>query len=208
MKIHVTNSLLALLALALAGCVATGVSRKTEQNLPAVIVKPDEPLAVMPFETENAFSNLGGQVSDEVIANLLEHRPGLKIIPASVTRNYLASAGLGVSGIPDAHSMHKLKEGLNCRYLLSGNLYTSIGEVQYTAAYTNRIASGSVTVRLLDCDSLNVVWAKRIESTYSTSTYYYSGGQQSASYMTDGQLLQGLIKNLGSDIAQLFYEHD
>lgn len=208
MKTLVTSSLLTLLALALAGCVSAGVSRKTGQNLPALIMKPNEPLAVMPFETENAFSNLGGQVSDEVIVVLLEHRPDLKILPASVTRNYLATANLGVSGIPDLHTMHKLKEGLNCRYLLTGNLYTSIGEVQYTAAYTNRIASGSVTVRLVDCDSLNVVWAKHVESTYSTSTYFYNGGQRSASYLTDGQLLQGLIKNLGSEIARLFYEQN
>ncbi len=208
MKATLTTILLALSAIALAGCMSTGVSRKTEQPLPAFIIKPNEPIAVMPFETESALSNLGGQVSDEVIVNLLEHSPKMKIIPATVVRNYLATATLGVSGIPDMHTIHSLQQGLKCRYLLTGNLYTSIGEVRYTATYTNRLASGSVTVRLIDCDSSTVVWAKHVEATYSTSTYFYNVGQEKVqtTYLTDGQLLQGLIKNLGYQVARSLYE--
>ncbi len=208
MKTFLKSSLPVLAVLAFAGCMSTGVSRKTDQPLPAFIIKPNEPIAVMPFETESALSNLGGQVSDEVIVNLLEHSPGMKIIPATVVRNYLASATLGVSGIPDMHTIHNLQQGLKCRYLLTGNLYTSIGEVKYTATYTNRIASGSVTVRLVDCDSSTVVWAKHVQSTYTTSSYYNVATQSSTTYQTDGQLLQGLIKNLGADVARYFYEHD
>lgn len=208
MKTIVKNSLFAVFALTFAGCVSTGVSRKIDQPFPAMFIKPNEPIAVMPFETESALSNLGGQVSDEVIVNILEHSPELKIIPATVVRNVLLNQSLGADGIPDMHTIHSLKEGLKCRYLLTGNLYTSTGEVRYTSTYTNRIASGSVTMRLVDCDSSTVVWAKHVESTYSTSTYYYSGGQQSASYLTDGQLLQGLLKNLGEDAARYFYQHE
>jgi TolB-like protein len=186
------------------GCGSTSPHR-TEQIKPAVLIKPDESIAIMPFETESALSNLGGQVSDEVIVQLLEHSPKMKIIPATVVRNYLLANNLGVSGIPDMHTIHSLKQGLQCRYLLTGNLFTSIGEVKYTNTYSNRIASGSVTVRLVDCDSLNVVWAKHVESTYQTTTYYYSGGQQQASYYTDGQLLQGLIRRLGYEVATYLY---
>ena len=208
MKRIVNISLVSLLGLVTAGCgLSSPSTKKIEQPLPAAIIKPNEPIAVMPFETESALSNLGGQVSDEVIVNLLEHSPGMKIIPATVVRNYLAQTSLGVAGIPDMHTIHNLKQGLNCRYLLTGNLYTSIGEVKYTATYTNRIASGSVTVRLVDCDSSTVVWAKHVESTYSTSAYYNTTTQQSTTYLTDGQLLQGLIKNLGYDVARSFYEH-
>jgi len=208
MKTTLNIGLTVLLALALASCGVTTLSTKrTEQPLPSSIIKPNEPIAIMPFETESALSNLGGQVSDEVIVNLLEHSPGLKIMPATVVRNYIAQTSLGVAGIPDMHTIHNLKQGLNCRYLLTGNLYTSIGEVKYTATYTNRIASGSVTVRLVDCDSSTVVWAKHVESTYSTSAYYNTTTQQSTTYLTDGQLLQGLIKNLGYDVARYFYEH-
>lgn len=209
MKTTVNIALVILLATALLGCGASTLSTKRiEQPMPSSIIKLNEPIAIMPFETENALSNLGGQVSDQVIVNILEHEPGLKLIPATVVRNYLLSANLGVGGIPDMHTIHNLKEGLNCRYLLTGNLYTSIGEVRYTQSYTNRVASGSVTVRLVDCDSMTVVWAKYVESTYSTSTYYYSGGEQSTAYLTDGQLLQGLIRNLGYDVARYFYAHD
>lgn len=196
----------ALMGLLLAGCVATAPPGRWARSAPAFIIKPNEPIAVMPFETENALSNLGGHLSDEIIVKLFEHRPDLKIIPATVVRNYVAATSLGVAGIPDMHTIHNLKQGLNCRYLLTGNLYTSIGEVRYTASYTNRIASGGVTVRLIDCDSLNVVWARHVESTYATTTYYSSGGQQSTSYLTDGQLLQGLITNLAYDVARFFYE--
>lgn len=193
--------------LTLIGCSSSDAVRRTEHLHPRNIIKPGEPVAVMPFETESALSNLGGQVSDEVIVNLLEYAPEMKIIPATVVRNFLLNANLGISGIPDMHTVHSLQQGLRCRYLLTGNLYTSIGEVRYTATYTNRIANGSVTVRLVDCDSSTVVWAKRIESTYGTSTYYSTiGGEQvQTTYLTDGQLLQGLIKNLGFDVARSIY---
>lgn len=208
MKTTLKEMLLAVSMLAFAGCVASGISRKTDQTLPAFTIKPNEPIAIMPFETESALSNLGGQVSDEVIVNLLEHSPKMKIIPATVVRNYLASGTLGVSGIPDMHTIHNLQQGLKCRYLLTGNLYTSIGEVKYTATYTNRIASGSVTVRLVDCDSSTVVWAKHVQSTYTTTSYYNVATQSSTTYQTDGQLLQGLLKNLGAEVARYFYEHE
>lgn len=194
-------------AMLLVGCGA-GARAVKEQVKPAFIIKSNEPIAVMPFETESALSNLGGQVSDEVIVNLLEHVPAMKIIPATVVRNYLLANNLGVSGIPDMRMIHDLKQGLQCRYLLTGNLFTSIGEVKFTNTYSNRIASGSVTVRLVDCDSMNVVWAKHVESTYSTTTYYYSGGQQQTTYYTDGQLMQGLLTRLAYEVAGHFYSHE
>jgi TolB-like protein len=160
----------------------------------------------MPFETENALSNLGGHLSDELIVQLFEQAPNIKIIPGTIVRNYLQAAGLSPAGLLDEHAIHNLKGGLKCRYLLTGNLYTSIGDVRYTQSYSNRIASGSVTVRLVDCDSMAVVWAKHIESSFSTSTYYISGGQQyQGNYLTDGQLLQGLMKNLAVELARQFY---
>ncbi len=196
------------LALAFVGCSTSIATKKKERPSPVVIIRPNEPIAIMPFETENALSNLGGQVSDEVIVYLLEHAPQLKIIPATVVRNYLLSSNLGVSGLPDAHTIHSLREGLKCRYLLTGNLFTSIGEVRYTKSYSNRLASGSVTVRLIDCDSLNVIWAKHEDATYTTSTFYYADNEQRSAYLTDGQLLQGLIRNLGYAVARNFYEPD
>ncbi|MEK6569724.1 MAG: hypothetical protein AABZ61_00015 [Bacteroidota bacterium] len=195
-----------LMGVIVSGCGSSLVTKKVEQVRPAFIIKSNEPIAIMPFETESALSNFGGQLSDEIIVNILEHAPRLKLIPATVVRNYLLNANLGISGLPDAHTIHNLREGLKCRYLLTGNLYTSIGEVRYTQSYSSRIASGSVTVRLVDCDSLNVVWAKHVEDTFTTTTYYYSGGQQQTAYFTDGQLLQGLVRRLSQDVARNFYE--
>ncbi len=189
------------------GCITTTSTRSTDTASPSFFIKPNEPIAIMPFETESALSNLGGQVSDEVIVNLLEHLPNMKIIPATIVRNYLAGATLGVSGIPDMHTIHSLQQGLKCRYLLTGNLYVSLGDVRYTQSYSNRIASGSVTVRLIDCDSSTVVWAKHIESSVLTTTYYYQGMQTQTTYQTDGQLFQQLLKNLGYKVAQNFFQH-
>jgi len=208
MRTIIYTMIIAMSGFALLGCGSSMGSKRQEQVKPVFLIKPGEPIAIMPFETESALSNLGGQVSDEVIVNLLEHSPKMKIIPATVVRNYLLTNNLGIGGIPDMHTIHNLKEGLKCRYLLTGNLFTSIGEVKYTNTYSNRVASGSVTVRLIDCDSLNVVWAKHVETTFLTSTYYYSGNQQPTTYVTDGQLLQGLIRDLGYEIATYFYSHD
>jgi TolB-like protein len=179
-----------------------------DQIAPAFTIKPNEPIAVMPFETESALSNLGGQVSDEVIVNLLEHAPHMKIIPATAVRSFLATVNLNANGLPDAHTVHSLKEGLKCRYLLTGNLFTSIGEVRYTQTYSVRVASGTLTVRLVDCDSNMVIWAKHEDATYSATTYYYSGGQQQTSYVTDGQLLQELLRKLAYQAARNFYRHE
>lgn len=209
MKAHVHTMLVVVLGFVLVGCATSGfVSSAKKRPLGVSFMTPNAPIAIMPFESENALSNLGGQVSDEVIINLLDQAPDLKIIPATVVRNYLLNANVGIGGIPDMHSIHSLKDGLRCRYLLTGNVYTSIGEVRYTSSYTNRVASGSVTVRLVDCDSSTVVWARQVESTYSTTSYYSRVGQENlqTTYLTDGQLLQGLIMNLGYDVARSFYE--
>jgi hypothetical protein len=109
------------------------------------------------------------------------------------------------NGIPDFHSIHSLKEGLKCRYLLTGNFYSSIGDVIYSDSFTNTIATGSVTVRLIDCDSAIVVWAKHFQDDYQATTYYSSSGEVQHKYYTEGQLMQELIKQLGRDIAEYFY---
>ncbi len=195
-----------LLAISLNGCSALKVKNNLSGsvNLSAYI-KPGEPIAIMPFETESALSNLGGLVSDEITANLLENVSGIKIIPTTITRNLLQTMSSPVNGIPDYHTIHSLSKGLKCRYLLTGNFYSSIGDVRYTNSYTTRIASGSVTVRLIDCDSATVIWAKHIQDSYQTTSYYTVNSSQPAIYYTDGQLIQELIKRLGVDVAQYFY---
>jgi TolB-like protein len=194
MKTVVTVGLFFLAELAISGC---GSSRaiKQEPTLPAFLIQPNESIAVMPFETESALSNLGAQVSDEVIVNLLQFRPELKIVHAPVVRNYLLNTG----GQSDIQKIQGLPAGLQCRYLLTGNLFTQLGNVNYPAAFNYRIATGSVTVLLVDCDSSYVVWAKRVNATYSTQLY------NSSTYQTDGELLQGLIRVLGAEVAKNFY---
>ncbi len=189
------------LVIMFAGCGATRIQKKGEPIKPALIIKPNESIAIMPFQSESVLSNLGSQVSDEVIVNLLEHTPDLKIFPASVVRNYLLNVNLNAGAIPDMNTIQHLKEKLKCRYLLTGNLYTAIGDVRYTITFTNRIATGSVTVCLIDCDSSNVVWAKHVDASY-TSPYDYT---VASPRQTDGELLQGLIRKLGYEVARNFY---
>jgi TolB-like protein len=193
-------------AIILNGCSALKIRSNSSGgvNLSSYI-KPGEPIAIMPFETESALSNLGGLVSDEITTNLLENVSSIKIIPTTVTRNFLQTMSSPVSGIPDYHTIHTLSKGLKCRYLLTGNFYSSVGDVRYSNSYTTRIASGSVTVRLIDCDSATVIWAKHIQDSYQTTSYYTANSSQPAIYYTDGQLMQELIKKLGSDVAQYFY---
>ncbi|HAB51651.1 MAG: hypothetical protein A2455_11915 [Ignavibacteria bacterium RIFOXYC2_FULL_35_16] len=195
---------LMLASISLTSCSVSNVNKRDFSSSLSSIIKPGEPIAIMPFESENALSNLGGLISDEVTANLLENVPNIKIVPTSVTRSFLLTANIPVNGIPDFHSIHSIKEGLKCRYLLTGNFYSSIGVIQYTSTYSNRIASGSVTVRLIDCDSVTVIWAKHIQDSYQT-TDYYSNGVLQTSYYTEGQLTQELIRRLGQSIAEYFY---
>ncbi len=195
-----------ILATMFVGCSGSESAGREEQTMPAFFMKPTEPIAVMPFETENALSNLGTQLSDEVIVNLLEHSPTTKIIPATIVRSFLQNNAISPAGFPDAHSVHSLSQGLKCKYLLTGNLYTSFGDVKYTPTYSNRVATGSVTVRLVDCDSNLIVWAASEEASTLTTTYY-TNGLPSSIYQTDGQLLQDLIKKLGYQVARNFYSH-
>ena len=195
------------ISVVLFGCSGSESTGRQEQIVPALFLKPSEPIAVMPFETENALSNLSTQLSDEVIVNMLEHSPKTKIIPATIVKSFLQSNTIGPAGFPDAHTIHSLSQGLKCRYLLTGNLYTSFGDVKYTTTYSNRVASGSVTIRLVDCDSNLIVWAKREEASTVTTTYF-SSGQPSTIYQTDGQLLQDLLKKLAYQVARNFYSHE
>ncbi|MDZ7362994.1 MAG: hypothetical protein ONB46_20080 [candidate division KSB1 bacterium] len=190
-----------LAAIVISGC---GSSRAIKQppKLPAYLIQPHEPIAVMPFETESVLSNLGAMVSDEVIVNLLQYRPELKIIHANVTQNYMVNTGLNVGGFPDIQKVQSLKAGLQCRYVLTGNLFTQIGNVNYTSAFANRIVTGSVTVILMDCDSSHVVWAKRVSASYSAPIF-----NGFTTYQTDGELLQVLIRTLGAEVAKNFYEN-
>jgi len=198
MKTVVTIGLFFLVALTMSGC-ASRQAIKQAPTLPAYLIKLNEPIAVMPFETESVLSNLGALVSDEVIVNLLQYRPELKIVHAPVVRNYLLNTG----GQSDIQKIRSLPTGVQCRYLLTGNLFTQLGNVNYTAALTNRIATGSVSVILVDCDSSYVVWAKRVNATYTTPIYNNSN----TTYQTDGELLQGLIRSLGAEVAKNFYAH-
>jgi TolB-like protein len=201
-KTIVTIKLLFFATLTISGCGSSRAVRH-KQTLPAVFIQPNEPVAVLPFETESVLSNLGAMVSDEVIVNLLQYRPELKIIHASLAQNYLVNAGLNVGGLPDIQKIQSLKAALQCRYLLTGNLFTHLGNVNYTSTFANRIVIGSVTVILVDCDSSQVVWAKRVNASYSTPIYFNGV----TTYQTDGELLQGLIRTLGAEVAKNFYEH-
>lgn len=205
MKTIISVPVTTIITIMLVGCASSIPSRARDRIRPATVIKQNESIAIMPFENENALSNLGALLSDEVIVNLLENVPTMKVIPATLVRNYLIGSAVNMVGLPDQRMIHHVKEGLKCRYLLTGNFYSSIGEVRYSRTYSNRIASGSVTVRLVDCDSLNVVWAKNIEGSFSATSYFFDTGTQSSPYLTDGQLIQGLVKNLGQKIADLFY---
>jgi len=196
MKTVVTIEFFFLAALAMSGC-SSSRAVKQAPTLPAFFIQANEAIAVMPFETESALSNLGAQVSDEVIVNLLQYRPELKIVHAPVVRNYQLNTG----GQADIQKLRTLPAGLQCRYLLTGNLFTQLGNVNYPAAFNYRIATGSVSILLVDCDSSYVVWAKRVNATYTTQLYNNS----TTSYQTDGELLQGLIRALGAEAAKNFY---
>ena len=197
--------LLLLVSITLTSCSIYNVNKRDSSFSPYSIIKPGDPIAIMPFESQDALSNLGGLLADEVTANLIENVPGMKIIPTTVTRSFLLTQNMPANGIPDFHSIHSLKEGLKCRYLLTGNFYSSIGDVIYSDSFTNTIATGSVTVRLIDCDSAIVVWAKHFQDDYQATTYYSSSGEVQYKYYTEGQLMQELIKQLGRDIAEYFY---
>jgi len=151
MKTVVNIGLFFFAALTMSGCGSSRAMRQ-EQTLPAFLIKSNESIAVMPFETESALSNLGAQVSGEVIVNLLHYRPELKIVHAPVVRNYLLNTG----GQSDIQKIQSLPAGLQCRYLLTGNLFTN---------------------------------------------------NSNTTYQTDGELLQGLIRALGAEVAKNFYEH-
>lgn len=210
-RIRIKNLFFVVLVISLSGisltsCSFSNVNRSSDPRFSLrSIIKPGEPIAIMPFESENALSNLGGLISDEITANLVENVPGIKIIPTSVTRSFLLNSSTPISGIPDLHSIHSLKEGLKCRYLLTGNFYSSIGDIIYSNSFTNTVATGSATVRLIDCDSVTVVWAKHFQDSYEATTYYSSSGEVQYKYFTEGQLMQELIKRLGKDIAEYFY---
>ncbi len=74
MKALIVTGTTILLVMAFAGCGSTRVTKKVEPIKPALIIKPNESIAIMPFQAESTLSNLGSQVSTKLLSIFLNAR--------------------------------------------------------------------------------------------------------------------------------------
>jgi TolB-like protein len=189
-------SLLALLA---AGC----AQRVLVQ--PVVDTGTYHRLAVLPLETDSYLSTVGNQIADEIVVNLLKNAPQLDIVERSRVDAIIREQDLARAGYISPESAIAVGKMLGVRAILTGSVSVSIGDIQPTALSAQRVATGAATVRLIDTQTGKILWGDRQESQYST--FIGARPDDIGINRTDQEMVQEVVKQLGSAIAQSFYPH-
>jgi len=185
---------------ALAGC----AQRVLVQ--PVVDVNQYNRVAVLPFETDSFLSTVGNQLADEIVVNLLQKAPQIDVVERTRIDAVVREQDLARSGYISPESAIALGRMLGVRAVVTGSVSVSIGDIQPTPLSPQRVATGTVTARLIDTQTGKILWGDRQESQYSTFTNT-GNGQTIGNVRTDHEMVQQVIRDLGRAVAQAFYPH-
>ena len=91
---------------------------------------------------------------------------------------------------------------LGVKLIMTGSLSVSIGDIRPAPGSAQRVATGTATARLIDTETGKIIWGGREESNYST---FLDEGKYSVH--TDQEMIEYVIRDLGQQLAQVFYPH-
>jgi|GEM_PF-2632074 len=197
---------LVVVALAVAGTLLASGCAKRVLVQPAVDVTKYNRVAVLPFETDSYLSTIGHQLADEIVVDILQKAPNLDVVERTQVEALMMEQNLARQGYLSPESAIQLGRMLGVRLIATGSVSVSIGNVNPSTVNTQRVATGVATLRLIDTETGKVLWAKREKSEYST---FVSLDHQRTTFntMTDQDLFQEVVKQLGQELAQAFYPH-
>lgn len=171
---------------------------------PTIDVTRYNRLAVLPFETDSFLSTAGNQLADEIIIDLLHNAPNLDVVERTRIDVLLQEQNLARQGLVNPDSAVSVGRMLGVNAVLTGSLSVSISDIR-PATMVLREAGGVATVRLVDAETGKVVWSNRVESQYTT--FVSDQHQELVSTITDQEMMQNVIQDLGRSLAQAFYPH-
>jgi hypothetical protein len=132
-------------------------------------------IAVLPFRTEGFLERYGSEVADQVVIELLQREPGLRIVsvPATAVSDTAGERG-GETGGGDREAR------LTAAALTSGATLVVTGSCVVRMdwvrrAWTSRQAYATATVRAIDPRDNRVVWAGRETATVESQAYGAAG---------------------------------
>ena len=171
---------------------------------PAVDTQIYNQIAILTFETDSPFRKVGAQLSDEVLVNLLQVAPELSIVERSRLDAVMQERSLASQDILDPPTLRELARILGVKIFMTGTVSIFLGDIR-TGKFQERVATGYATIRLIDARTARVLWARRRDAT--ASTIMFQEGESVSWMKTDGQLVQDVIRQLGSDIALVMTRH-
>lgn len=187
------------------GFLASGCAQRVLVQPPVDIAHYNR-IAVLPLETDSYLSTAGNQLADEIVLNLLKFAPQLDVIERTRVDALMNEQHLVRSGYISSESAIALGRMLGVRAILTGSVSLSIGDIQPTPLSLQRVATGAVTVRLIDTETGKVIWGDRRESDY-TMLLDTGPGRISGVTKTDQEMVQEVVKDLARSVAQVFYSH-
>ena len=187
------------------GLVAAGCASRVWVE-PVVSPENVPRLAVLPFETDSFLSTVGHQLADEIVAQLLKQAPDFEVVERSRIDALVQEQELARGGYVSRETAVTLGRLLGVSAILTGSVSLSVGDVQPTPLSAQRVASGSVSVRLIDVQTGRILWGDRLESQ---NAQFLGREDEGGTYQvrTDHEMVQDVIRELSRDVARAFTPH-
>lgn len=140
-----------------------GCASSEEFIRPGINFKKYRRIAVLPLADYPSFPGSGIQVADIISMSLLGS--DFSVIDRSQTQHILAEQDLGMTGVIDELTAPKVGKLLGVQAILTGSINewqstrTNIQMVQGAAPAYMDISAAGITLKLIDCETGEVVWA-------------------------------------------------
>jgi hypothetical protein len=133
---------------------------------------------------------------------LLTHAPRIDVVERTRIDALLREQNLSQNHLVTAESAVAVGRMLGVKIILTGSLSVAIGEIRPAPGNAQRVATGTATARLIDTETGKIIWGGREESNYSVFL-----GEGGYSAHTDQEMVEYVIRDLGKQLAEVFYPH-
>lgn len=128
-------------------------------------------VTVLPFRTDGFLDRYGSEVADQVVIELLQRDPGLRIVdlPAAAVSDTAGEGGTGAGGRDPEVRLAEAARASGATLVVTGSCVVRMDWVR--RAWTSRQAYATATVRAVDPRDNRVVWAGRETATAESQAY-------------------------------------
>lgn len=190
------------------------LSCKTVWIPPRVDVSLIENIAVLPFTGSYTYAEIGRKVADAIISELSARQVNFNILDPGLVDTALRSSDISMFIVTDPT---KIGQYLNVSTLLMGKVEEFvIGSPVINGPYDDKEAKKkkyeveqesriSVTFRVIDVETGNILLADRGMITHEQSEYYYEDEEAPPLDQTPSEIERELIGEIAHKISRNFY---